>query len=284
MKKNKLDKQKQVETTGHSWDGIEEYQNPDPKWLRYAFYAAVLFSIGYWLLYPSWPAPNTYGALKWSSAKQVTEDLREIEKKRSVYQGQFDKASFSEILQSPELMKFALAGGQSAFHNNCAMCHGSNAQGFPWGYPNLTDNDWIWGGKIEDIYHTIKHGIRSGDDEARESQMAAFVKDKIITAEEAELLTDYVLALYKATDKNPQADNLFQTHCASCHGVNGEGKYEFGAPTLNDAIWLYGSDRQTILDVITNGRGGMMPAWHTRLDDATIRKLAVYIYSLGGGE
>ncbi|MBS0236186.1 MAG: cytochrome-c oxidase, cbb3-type subunit III [Proteobacteria bacterium] len=288
--------QQEPQITGHEWDGITEYDNPDPMWLRVVFYCMLMFSLVYWILYPSWPTPHNNGVLGWSSYKELAAAQSDILKMRAKYQDSFDKASFADIMSNPELLRFAMAGGQSAFQNNCAVCHGAGGNGNP-GYPNLTAGAWLWGGKIDDIYKTIQHGIRSGHDEARDSQMAAFGKDKILSPQQVWLLADYVRGLKERQDKAKagdlswqndnqiqEADKLFQDNCSSCHGRLGEGNYDVGAPALNDAVWLYGNSRETIHDVINNGRGGIMPYWSGKLSESTIRQLAIYVHSLGGGQ
>ncbi len=274
---------KEPKTTGHEWDGITEYDNPDPFWLRVMFYVVLFFCLGYWILYPSFPGQRNEGALNWSEYKETEESLKDIHEIKLQHLEEFDKASFDEILKNPKLLNFAIAGGRSAFNNNCAVCHGIGGGGQR-GYPNLAAGMWLWGGKPEDIYTTIKHGIRSPDDETRQSQMAAFGKDRILTNPQIELLVDFVIGLHNGIKGSAEANKLFQENCASCHGANGEGGREFGAPRLNSPIWLYGGDRETVHDVIYNGRSGVMPEWHTRLDDSTIRQLVIYVHQLGGGE
>ena len=276
-------KKDEVKTTGHSWDGIEELDNSDPLWLRFCFYGAVFFGLFYFILYPSWPTPHSYGIFNWSSQKELKEDLKEMEAIRAKYQIEFDKSSFVQIMESPELLKFALAGGQSAFQNNCAQCHGVAGQG-SLGYPNLTAGAWMWGGKVEDIYTTLLYGIRSEHEETRQSNMAAFGRDKILSQDNIEVLTNHVLNLNHPEKQTKEGLALFTTNCASCHGANGGGNYEFGAPNLRDAIWLYGGKYDQIYDVIYSGRGGVMPYWSEKLSDSTIRQIAVYVHQLGGGE
>lgn len=283
VKKTQKNNLNEIKTTGHEWDGIKENDLPDPLWLRYMFYIALFFSLGYWLLYPSWPSQHADGALDWSSEKELKQSLDEIESVRNVYLSEFNKTEFHDVLKTPELLKFALAGGKAAFANNCAVCHGAGGNGNT-GYPNLTAGAWIWGGKIEDIYQTLKYGIRSGHEESRDSQMAAFGKDGLLTKEEVNVLTEYVISLHQKGAVNQKGDQLFQQHCASCHGKSGEGGREFGAPTLNDAVWLYGDSKEAIYDVIYNGRQGVMPYWSGKLDDPTIKQLAIYVHQLGGGE
>ena len=269
--------------TGHEWDGITEYDTPDPFWLRVAFYILLFFAIGYWLWYPSWPAPNVKGIGKWSSDANLEADQERIEEIRAKYQDRFDKASFEEVFKDEELMRFAIAGGRSTFQNNCAVCHGSGGGGNV-GYPNLTAGAWLWGGKIEDIYTTLLYGIRSGHDEARDSNMAAFGKEGMLTKDEIDTLVEFVVGLNQGLAEGSAGHKLFLQHCASCHGPRGEGGRDFGAPALDDAIWLYGKDKAVIHDVIYNGRAGVMPFWSGKLSDSAIRQVAIYVHQLGGGE
>jgi cytochrome c oxidase cbb3-type subunit III len=272
-----------IRTTGHEWDGIEELDTPDPFWLRLLFYTTLFFSLGYWLLYPSFPSQREYGVLKWAEYKELEDSLNEVKKIKEQYQNELDKASFDQILHNPELLKFALRGGRSAFLNNCAVCHGNGGNGNI-GYPNLTAGAWLWGGKLEDIYQTLKYGIRSGHEEARDSQMAAFGRDGILTKDQILLLVDFVRGLYKGGNYSDEANKLYLVNCASCHGDKGQGDYRFGTPALNDAIWLYKNDRDSVYDVIYNGRQGVMPYWINRLDDSVIRQLTIYVHQLGGGQ
>ncbi len=287
-RKNSKDKGQEVKTTGHEWDGIQEYENREPVWLRVLFYSMLFLSFGYWFLYPSWPTPRNTGVLEWSSTQEVKDEIGKIEKIQEKYLQIFNKTPISEVEKNPELLKFAMAGGKSAFQNNCAVCHGAGGNG-NFGYPNLTAGSWLWGGKLEDIYTTLKYGIRSNHPETRESIMAAFGRDKILTADEVVLLTHYVMTLSQPKKDKYDFDysvaqKLFQNNCASCHGDSGTGNYEFGAPNLADQIWLYGSSYEDIYSVIYNGRAGVMPFWEGKLSDNTIKQLALYVHNLGGGE
>ena len=183
-------------------------------------------------------------------------------------------------------MEFALAGGRIAFKDNCAACHGTGAQGHK-GFPNLNDDDWLWGGKIEDIYTTISYGIRSTHEKTRNSAMPAFGRDQILTKEEIEDVTNYVMAFSDKSaisNSNTKGKEIFKNQCAVCHSPDGKGGRTVGAPNLTDPIWLYGKSKDDILYTINNSRSGVMPTWKGRLDDQTIRQLALYIHSLGGGE
>ncbi|WPX96043.1 cytochrome-c oxidase, cbb3-type subunit III [Candidatus Bandiella euplotis] len=276
------EEKEETKTTGHEWDGIKEYDTPDPFWLRLFFYGSLFFALGYWLLYPAWPVPNSGGILGWSSGGEVDEKLKDLEKVRFKYQEQFNKSSFEEVLKDKKLTKFAMAGGKSAFENNCVVCHGAGGGGNI-GYPSLASGAWMWGGEIDDIYTTIKYGIRSNHDDTRDSAMAAFGKDKILTPKQIDSLTKYVMNLNNNSYSDDDANALFQQNCSSCHGADASGLKEFGAPNLRDAIWLYGKDYNTIYDVIYNGRAGVMPYWQGKLSDPTIRQLAIYVNQLSGG-
>jgi cytochrome c oxidase cbb3-type subunit 3 len=282
LKKNKSN-ESQYGDTGHEWDGIKELNTPDPFWLRALFYVMLFFSLGYWFLYPSFPGQQDDGILNWSSDKETIEGLKEIQSIRDKILPEFNKASFEEILKDPKLLKFAITGGKSAFHNNCSVCHGIGGSGNK-GYPKLAAGAWIWGGKPDDIYQTLKYGIRSEHPEARDSQMAAFGQDKLLTEEQIRTLVPFVMGLHDGTGYSDQANAIYQANCASCHGKDGAGNREVGAPSLKSGVWLYGGDEQTIYETIYYGRMGVMPYWEGRLDDPTIRQLTIYVHQLGGGE
>ena len=186
------------------------------------------------------------------------------------------------IRKDPELFNFALAGGRSAFQNNCLQCHGAGGAGST-GFPNLVDDDWIWGGNIEQIYTTIEHGIRNTDDKSRQSLMPRFGVDGVLTAPQVAAATDYVLSLSGRAKATPEGAKVWEEQCVACHKADGTGNQELGAPSLADGIWLYGGDRDSIYRTIFYARNGSMPAWGTRLDDATIKMLAIYVHALGGG-
>lgn len=291
-----------VETTGHEWDGLKELNNPLPRWWVWVWIATIIWSIWYFVVYPAWPVPGgaTQGTSGYTQFKELAESQAEITARQTVYLERFEKASFEDIMADPELYAFAVAGGKSAFKDNCATCHGTGAEGGK-GYPNLNDDDWIWGGKIDDIHTTLLHGIRADNIDTRISQMPAFGKDKMLTVGEINAVVDYVLSLSGQTEDNTDHNNahhgenadpvailaqgaqIFQQQCASCHGADGKGLHEFGGPNLSDAIWLYGGDRKAVFETVYYARAGMMPAWDGRLDDNTIRQLAIYVHELGGG-
>jgi len=278
-----------IETTGHEWDGIRELDNPLPNWWRWIFYASIVWAFGYWIAYPAWPLINSHtkGLLGYSSRIDVDQEMAQAKDRQKVHLAKLAQASLEDIRTDPELLEFALAGGRSAFNVNCSQCHGSGAQGFM-GYPNLNDDEWLWGGTIKDIHFTISHGIRNtADDDARTSTMPAFLKDETLDKRQISDVAEYVLSLSGSPHDAAAAQRgkpLFAEHCVACHGAEGIGNAEFGAPALNNGIWLYGGDKNVITNTIANSRAGVMPAWGRILEPVTIKKLAVYIHSLGGGK
>ena len=276
-------------TTGHVWDGIRELNTPLPKWWLYTFYGCILFAIGYTILYPAWPLPGgaTPGILGWSSRGQLAQQM---EVAAAAQKGTVDKiisTNINDILKDPKLLAFAQAGGAAAFMVNCGPCHGSGAAGGK-GYPNLNDDDWLWGGTPDAIYTTLKHGIRYADDaDTRQSQMPNFGIDGILTPDQIDQVANYVVTLsgeQADATKAAAGKDIFAQNCAACHGDNGKGNREFGAPNLTDKLWLYGSGIDAVKAQVTKPHMGVMPAWAKRLDDATIKELAIYVHSLGGGE
>lgn len=279
-----------VETTGHEWDGIQELNKPLPKWWLYVFYATILWSIGYWLLMPAWPlfASYTKGLLGYSQRERVAEQLEAAKAAKAVYREKIAASDLRTINQDPEQLRFALSGGEAAFGDNCAPCHGRGAQG-GFGYPNLRDDSWLWGGTLEDIQLTIQHGVRADDPKTRSpgAQMPAFGKMGVLTEAQIEDVTEYVLSLSGRGDDAEAAKrgaDIFASTCAPCHGADGKGNKSIGAPDLTDELWLYAGDKSGISASIRNGRAGVMPAWAHRLDPETIKELAIYVHSLGGGQ
>jgi cytochrome c oxidase cbb3-type subunit 3 len=273
------------QTTGHSWDGIQEYNTPAPRWWLIVWLITIIWSIIYWIFFPTWPtiSGNTKGVNNWSGSSQLMEEQAKIDEKQQLYLDKFSKLSFEQIKKDPELMEFALNGGQAAFKENCAACHGTGAQGSK-GFPNLNDDDWLWGGKIEDIYTTLQYGIRANHPKTRNSVMPSFGIDQILTKNEIKSVAEYVMSLSGNGATNAQGQEIFTAQCAICHGANAKGGREFGAPNLTDAIWLYGKNPEDIIYTITYSRAGVMPNWGERLDDNTIKQLSIYVHSLGGGE
>lgn len=275
-------------TTGHEWDGIKELNTPLPKWWVNLFYLTILWSIGYWVVYPAWPliSSHTTGLWGYTNRGAVVEELAALKAKRGASAAALEKASLDEIAKNPQLADLAKAVGKAAFGDNCVPCHGVGGVGSK-GYPNLVDDEWLWGGDLATIETTLKHGIRSTNDpDTRIGEMMAFGKQGILKKDEIEQVVDYVRSLSKLDTKADIAKGKehFATNCASCHGDDGKGNKDMGAPNLVDAIWLYGSDRASMIETVTNGRAGVMPAWSGRLDAVTIKSLAVYVNGLGGGK
>jgi cytochrome c oxidase cbb3-type subunit 3 len=276
-----------TDTTGHEWDGVKELNTPLPKWWLYLMYATIAWSAVYFLLYPSVPGISGYfhGVLGYSQRNAVDADVRAVAAQRAGTMDKIKVLSFEEIRKDPQLMAAADTAGRIAFANNCQPCHGAGGGGRP-GYPALAAGAWIWGGSLDAIQQTITYGIRSGDDKAREAQMLRFGTDGILKPEQIRQVADYVMTLYgEPTGRDVAAgQKLFADNCAICHGESGQGDREKGAPRLASRVHLYGDSRDTVVAQVTSPRMGVMPAWHTRLDEATIKSLALYVHSLGGGE
>lgn len=276
------------ETTGHEWDGIEELNRPLPRWWLYVLYATVIWSIGYYFFYPAIPLVNDYtkGLLGYSQRESVAQQLAAAKEAQKHWRDQIAAMELAAVKDDPELLRFAMAGGQAAFGDNCAPCHGTGAQGFV-GYPNLNDDAWLWGGTLEAIHTTLLHGIRAENDDTRMNDMMAFGRLQILTREQINDVTEHVLALSGQDHDAAAAERgatVFEENCVACHGEGGVGNQELGAPNLTDVIWLYGGSREAIRESVYNGRAGVMPAWEDRLDPVTIKQLAIYVHSLGGGE
>jgi cytochrome c oxidase cbb3-type subunit 3 len=273
----------------HEWDGIQEMDNPLPRWWLYIFYASIAVSLVYYVLYPSIPFFNSHttGLLDYTERKALDVELAKAAEAQSAYIRQIDANAPAAIRADANLLNFALAGGRAAFADNCAPCHGAGGAGRP-GFPSLADDSWLWGGTIEAIEQTIRHGVRwQQDDATRLSEMPRFGADALLNPAQIADVTQYVLALTnRATDAAAAQKGAaaFAEQCAVCHGEKGEGKQDIGAPQLSDAVWLYGDSPKDILLQISAARHGVMPAWQGRLDEATIKMLTVYVHSLGGGK
>jgi len=289
MSHKEIDQVTGVETTGHVWDGdLKELNKPLPKWWLYVLYATIVWSIGYWIVYPAWPTMTDYtkGVIGYSQRGEVSKQVADARTAQSTYFAQIEATPLDQIQNNQELMPFVMAGGAAVFGDNCGPCHGKGAQGGP-GYPNLNDDDWLWGGSPEAIEHTIKYGIRSGHDEARDMAMPRFGLDGMLEPAQIEDIAQYVMSLSgNATDEAAAARGapLFADNCAACHGESGQGNVDLGAPNLTDSIWLYGGDLADIKKSIETGRGGVMPYWAGRLDPVTIKMLTAYVHALGGGQ
>jgi cytochrome c oxidase cbb3-type subunit 3 len=286
--KPRIDEVTGTEIRSQEWDGIQELDTPLPRWWLWVFIATCIWAFGYWIAMPAWPMVSSYtkGLLGYSQRDVVSRDLAALAASRKPLEDQMMAVDIGEVEHNPAALEYANASGRMAFKENCAPCHGSGAQGAI-GYPNLNDDDWLWGGSITDIQQTITHGIRSQDRETRFSEMPAFFRDGMLTQAQVADVVEYVLTLSGQpvdAEKAKRGADVFSQNCASCHGPEGKGDRSVGAPNLTDAIWLYGGTRAAITQTVSYARNSSMPAWGGRLSPATIRALTVYVHSLGGGE
>lgn len=283
----KIDSETGIETTGHSWDGIEELNNPLPRWWLWTFYATVAWSLLYVIAYPAIPLIDraTGGLLGWSSRGQIADELAAAEAAHADLRESLVTVDIGVLPENEELYRYAVQAGAAVFRSNCSQCHGSGAAGAV-GYPNLLDDAWLWGGRLDDIAYTVRHGIRNEEDpDARYSEMPAF--GEILPEQEIDALVQYVLSISGQQHDATLAtagETLFLDNCAACHGEEALGIQELGAPNLTDAIWLYGGDAEAVRATIVNSRFGVMPPWGERLGEANVRAVAAYVHQLGGGE
>lgn len=287
--KKRVDEATGTELKGHEWDGIKELDTPMPRWWLWTLYATIVWSLVYMILYPAWPLVEgaTQGVLGWSSRGQLEEELAAQERTRAAVRHAIAATPVTDLPAYPELMQAAVEGGRSAFKVYCVQCHGSGATGAR-GYPNLNDDDWLWGGDLQTIEFTLTHGVRQpGHDATRFSQMPAFGRDQMLDERAIADVASHVRFISgqeKASRAAKRGAAVFADNCAACHGPAGKGDRALGAPNLTDPIWLYGGDSETIAETVRDSRFGVMPAWHDKLDPVTIRMLAAYVHSLGGGE
>ena len=276
-----------VDTTGHTWDGIEELNNPLPRWWLWCLYLTIIWGVGYSIAYPAWPMISgaTAGLLGYSTRAEVAAQISEVDAQNAEVSAKLAAADLTTLSQDDPAFHYGIAGGAAVFRTNCSQCHGSGAAGAK-GYPNLLDDDWLWGGDLTAIEATIRHGIRNDqDDDARFSQMPAF--GEILESGDIKLTVEYLLALSGQdhdAEKAAKGAPLYADNCASCHGDTGLGDKEQGAPNLTDAIWLYGGDAETLYDSIKYARFGVMPAWGPRLSETDLKAVTLYVHQLGGGE
>ncbi|KAE9632576.1 cytochrome-c oxidase, cbb3-type subunit III [Parasedimentitalea maritima] len=276
-------------TTGHVWDGIEEFDNPMPRWWLWCLYLTIIWGIGYTIAYPAWPMINqaTSGVLGWSTRANVAAEIAAVEESNAAINAKLASVELTAITSDAELNAYASSAGNAVFMTWCAQCHGSGAAGAK-GYPNLLDDSWLWGGDMEAIHTTVTHGIRSDDnDDTRYSAMPAFGRDELLEKEEIDQVVNFVMSLSgDPVDASKVADGavVFEDNCSSCHAEDGTGDRDQGAPNLADALWLYGGDHETLTETVSNARYGVMPAWNTRLTEWQIRAVTAYVHQLGGGE
>jgi cytochrome c oxidase cbb3-type subunit 3 len=277
-----------TETTGHEWDGIKELNTPLPKWWLYVFYACIVWSIGYWVVYPAWPSLSGYtkGFLGYNTRAEFVETQAAAQESHKPFTDRIAGMSVEEVAADPELLSYSMAGGRAVFGENCAPCHGAGGQGAK-GFPVLADDDWIWGGDLAAIQQTVLYGVRSTSDDTRISDMPKFGVDAILEPAQIGDVAQYVLSLSGRAEDAAAAERgsaVFVEQCVACHGEQGQGMAELGAPNLTDDIWLYGGSAEAITAQITNPKQGVMPTWDGRLSETAIKMATVYVHSLGGGQ
>ena len=272
------------QTTGHSYDGIEELNTPLPRWWLWTFYATIIWGVGYTIAYPAWPMISgaTAGILGYSTRAEVAESIAAHEAANAELAGQLLEMDLAAFDPQSDLHRYALSRGAAVFRAQCSQCHGAGAAGGI-GYPNLIDDDWLWGGALPEIAYTVRHGIRNETDpNAHWSQMPAF--GELLNEAEILDLVAYVQSLPESGGAEGSGARLFADNCAACHGDDGMGDRFQGAPNLADAIWLYGGSDEALIETITYARFGVMPAWGQRLSEADVRAVSTYVHALGGGE
>jgi len=282
-----IDKVTGMDTTGHEWDGIKELNSPLPRWWLWCFYGTIVWAVAYTIAYPAWPMISgaTTGLLGYSTRAEVARNIEVVETANADLTTRLANVELASLTDDPDLNRFAIQAGSSVFRTNCSQCHGSGAAGGI-GYPNLLDDDWLWGGDIENIALTIRHGIRNeADPDARWTEMPAY--GEIFTTDDVASVVAHVQSIsgqdHDAALATTGAE-LFLDNCAACHGDAGLGNPELGAPNLTDAIWLYGGEERSLSYTVENARFGIMPPWTPRLSDAEINAVAAYVHQLGGGE
>jgi cytochrome c oxidase cbb3-type subunit 3 len=263
------DAQGNVETTGHAADGIEEYDNPLPRWWFYLYVFTVIFALGYLVLYPG--LGNFAGLLGWSQESQWEQEVAYADEHYAPIFEQYQEVAIPELAKDGEAMQVA----ERIYLNNCAICHGSNAQG-GYGFPNLTDDDWLYGGSPENIVTTLTNG--------RNGLMPSWQQ---LGEQNIESLTQHVLALSGQAEDEARAEEgaqLFSSVCAACHMPDGTGNQALGAPNLTNDVWLYRQPGQSLADsvrqTLRNGRNGHMPAQAAYIGEDKVHLVAAYVYSL----
>ncbi|AIL32342.1 cytochrome-c oxidase, cbb3-type subunit III [Basilea psittacipulmonis] len=261
------DKTLEVSDTGHEWDGIKELNSPVPRWWTLMYLGLCVIGVIIIVLYPALGSDK--GLRNWTSFGEVEQEKAEYEQRIAKVYQQFDGKSLDEIVRDPAAQRI----GERLFLNNCSQCHGSDAKGSP-NFPNLTDNDWLWGGSPETILNTITNG--------RHGIMAPL--KAVFSKAEAEQVADYVRSLsgLPVADKAniPLGEANFKKVCAACHGMDAKGNQLLGAPNLTDGVWLNSPKRETIVHTILDGRQGVMPAWKSRFTKEQIEMLTAYVWGL----
>jgi cytochrome c oxidase cbb3-type subunit 3 len=273
--------------TGHIWDGnLRELKNPPPRWWTIAFWASVIWWIAYGIIYPMWPMGQeaTKGVTGWTQIKEYQQGLEQIEAVRAPYESRIAEMSAQEILADDELREYTRASSRVLFGDYCAACHGAGGAGGP-NYPVLADDDWLYGGSVDTIVQTLING--------RKGVMPSH--GKVLSAEQIDQLAAYVVGLSEGQDDEAGKELYMSSGCLACHGMDGKGMQALGSANLTDAIWRFNerdrlaSARYTIAHGVNDPsdpktREAVMPAFGERLSKDEIKKLAVYVHTLGGGQ
>jgi len=280
--KPELDELRGAHTTGHEWNGIKELNTPMPKVFRIWLWLSLGVCVVLWILYPSFPSVSAYakGVLGYSSRVVVTAQVDEGQAQRAAAFAPFEDMEVLDLAADPTLRAIYESEVSVLYRDNCAACHGRDAQGQT-NFPNLTDDHWLWSGTPKEIEYTLRHGINTTDPDTRYAEMPAFGREEWLERNEIADVVEYVLQISGQEHEKAAASRgaeIFEANCASCHGDAGMGGLENGAPKLTDAAWIYGGDRTALRETLQNGRAGVMPYWTDRLTDAEIRQLALYIY------
>lgn len=273
------------ETTGHEWNGIKELDTPVPRGVLLFLIVTHIWAIAMWFLLPTWPLGTTYtkGLLGVDQRQTVNARVAEAQQARAAWTRRLETEDYASLMKDPSLMAFVRSTGRQLFGDNCAACHGRDGRGRA-NYPDLTDDDWLWGGDPEHIEQTLRVGVNAPHPESRQGQMPAFGRDEMLTADQVKSVAAYVYALTHPEFASPRiaaGKEVFATTCVACHGEEGKGNRDIGAPNLTDRYWLYGGDLDTIIATVHGGRQGHMPTWDERLTKAEIRTLALYVHDLG---
>jgi cytochrome c oxidase cbb3-type subunit III len=277
------------ETTGHEWNGIKELDTPVPRGVLIFLIITHLWAITWWFLVPAWPLGTTYTRGLLGVDQRTTVEARVVEgqRERAAWTARLETEPYDVIMADEALMQTVRDTGRQLFGDNCAACHGRDGKGGS-NYPDLTDNDWLWGGGPELIEQTMRVGINTAHPDSRIGQMPAFGRDEMLERNQVRNVAAYVYSLTHPDYSTPEnldrinaGREVFVTTCVACHGENAQGNRDVGAPNLTDAYWIYGGSLDTIIASVHAGRQGHMPTWDERLTGAEIRTLALYVNDLG---
>jgi cytochrome c oxidase cbb3-type subunit 3 len=289
MEINERDPVSDRETTGHEWNGIKELDTPVPRGVLMFLIVTHIWAIAWWFFVPAWPLGTAYtkGLLDTDQKKTVEAQLVAAQRDRSGWMSRIETEDYDKILADESLMRTVRSTGRQLFGDNCAACHGRDGKGRA-NYPDLTDDDWLWGGGPQLIEQTMRVGINTQHPQSRIGQMPAFGRDQMLDTNQVRSVAAYVFSLTHAdysTLENVKlieaGREVFVSTCATCHGEDARGKQDVGAPNLTDTYWVYGGDLGAIITSVHGGRQGHMPTWDERLTNAEIRTLALYVHDLG---